>query len=141
MSYRTLLQESYQLSDDVLMIQTEQVESFTLEEWLKENQLKRMKITVINFFEKVCIINFVIAITQLQACTSLQILDAISYVSQFSHQSLNLKPSNIFLDPNKDDFLKIGDIGLVTGYNSSERLITVTVSVYTIESQEQYDIA
>lgn len=51
-----------------------------------------------------------------------QILDAMSYISQFTQRNVHLRPSNIFIDSTMDDRLKIGDIGLVTGYNYSGKL-------------------
>ena len=59
------------------------------------------------------------------ACLHIQILDAITYISQYTHEGVNLKPCNIFLDPNKDDFLKIGDTGLITGCSTSKIVISM----------------
>ena len=52
--YRTLLQESA-LQSEVLMTQLELPGStvYTLEDWLKQHTEKRLKTTIVNFFEQV----------------------------------------------------------------------------------------
>lgn len=52
----------------------------------------------------------------------LQLLDVVNYISDRIHQSLVLKPSDIYLDPNKDDFLKVCATRLIPGYSSGEKL-------------------